>query len=189
MIGGQKPVYTMVIAVTSAALGGYFGSLFAEHRSSKVCHTIRAQRFELLGKDGTVRAYWGQSPEGGVVSAFVDSKGRVRAEFGVAEDGAVQWLRMCGPEGQERIRLGTDGFSQASLYLGDDTQVSRLVLGAIPEDLPMRAASWGLVFPRNGSFDAWAVIGVREDREKGHAVPFLSIRDQSGARWSAPVKK
>lgn len=189
MMRSQKTMYTMLIAVISAALGGYFGSLFAEHRLSRVSRTIRAERFELLGKDGTVRAYWGQSAEGGLVTAFVDSKGDVRAEFGVTEDGSVQWLRMCGPDGEGRIRLGTDQFSQASLYLGDDKHESRVVLGAIPSDLPMRAASWGLLFPRKGSFDAWAAIGVREESAEGHATPFLAIRDQSGSRWIAPVGK
>ena len=189
MISIKRAIGTLLIAAVGGAFGGCLGFLLAAHLASRVERISRAERFELVGKGGKVRAFWGQSRDGHVVTAFLDSQGSVRAEFGVGQDGAVQWLRMCGSDGRCRIRLGADDFSYASLTLGDDSHESRVVLGAIVGDVPARPLSWGLVFPRKGTFSDWAALGVREDSQTGRMTPFLSIRSSAGARWSAPLEE
>jgi hypothetical protein len=187
MISIQKMLGILLIGGIGGVCGGYVGYLYADHRASIVTRSVRAERFELLGKDGKVRAFWGELQDGKVVAAFVDLHGKVKADFGVTNDGEVQWLCFYGRDGRKRVRLGTDEFFQSSLILGDDQHESRLIVGSIPGDLPVRSDSWGLVLPQKGTFDIWAGIGIRESREGQRTAPFLSIRDAGGLRWSAPV--
>jgi hypothetical protein len=185
----QRLTGPLVGSVLGGVLGGYFGFHLAELRAARADHSVRAERFELVGSDGRIRAFWGQNEGGDVVTAYVDSSGKVRAELGVSNDGAVQWLRMIGADGRSRVRLGTDSFSQSGLNLGDEQHESRILLGSIPGDLPIRPESWGLIFPRSGTLSSWIDIGIRVDDKRRGATPFFAIRDNSGARWEAPVGK
>ncbi len=188
-MGMYKLASVLIISAVGGVVGGYFGVFLGERGTSNWEHVMRAERFELVGKDGKARAYWGRTSDGHVTTAFLDSKGNVRAEFGVTEDTTIQWLRMCGPDGKTILRLGTNEFSESSLSLGDEQHGSRVLLGSIPSDLPVRTGSWGLVLPRSGTFSSWIEIGIREDPARRRTSPALSIGDASGLRWSAPLGK
>ncbi|MGJ5820000.1 hypothetical protein [Paludibaculum fermentans] len=182
-------IIPLICSAIGAVLGGYCALLLKEHGAAAAPPVVRAERFELVTKDGKTLAIWGKAQDGNVVTAFLDSTGKVRAEFGVTPDGGVQWIRMYGPDGQQVARFGTDGYSAGTLSLGDEERSARILLGSIPGDVPARSESWGLVFPRKGGFSNWIEIGVRDRGSSDDVSAMMSLSGASGVRWTAPLSR
>jgi hypothetical protein len=140
--GGAMVVHWLTARELSAKIAAAQGTL-AKALGQKV---VRAQRFEVVAKDGKVRAVLdvdkdGRSPR----LRLCDKDGNVRARLGLGKDGApglLLWgkggearamldllgLRLADEDGKERASLGAREFERTRTGATERTPESSLVL-------------------------------------------------------------
>lgn len=133
-----------ILSVILGFLGGIAATKFelrlpSRHASALVrAGTVRANRFELVGPSDNLLAYWTQDwQKQKILIAFVDDKGRSRAEFGTEArlvDAGRQvvespFTALIGSDGGIRIREGLDPSQNPVLAMGDSAGENRCYSG------------------------------------------------------------
>ena len=174
--------YVLLVSVVTGGIAGIAGGLMISILRPPF-DSLRVKRIELVDSRGFVYGTWGTEGEGRPVLTFLgnDRKPRLRLS---SHEGSVA-MQMFGLDERPRVTLGTaDG--RAALNMGDDTSLSRLLLGFQPNDVPSKDDdTWGLTFKKS-AFSSWAGIGVTRDPKSGLTQAGLSITDKNGKVWSLP---
>jgi len=181
-----------ILSVILGFLGGIAATKFElrlpSHQAPGLVRagTVRANRFELVGPSDNLLAYWTQDwQKQKILIAFVDDKGRSRAEFGTEVrlvDAGRQvvespFTALIGSDGGIRIREGLDPSQNPVLAMGDSAGENRLLLGHwlrgdVAGNYKDPWDKWSLVFrdPSREYLDVGATTPVDTKRRTGYIV-------------------
>ena len=121
----KQYVLTVALSMLTGLLGGLVSSwlfvgtpVFAQ--KTEVADIIRARSFELVDKDGKLRAGLGLSDYGGPSLFLYDKNGKNRAGLGLADGVPILMIR--DKDGKTRAGLGLsdDGGPRLELYDKDE---------------------------------------------------------------------
>ncbi|MGB6843299.1 MAG: hypothetical protein WBE09_00260 [Candidatus Acidiferrales bacterium] len=140
----MKAILNFVLSLALGFLGGLLAArleLRTQLRgtaSAVRVPVVRAERFELVSASGNPLAYWGNDwQRGRVLMAFLDEKGRSRAEFGVAATrfgvgggtDFTPFTALLASDGKIRLQAHLDKTQDPVLAMGDSNSEGRLLLG------------------------------------------------------------
>jgi hypothetical protein len=131
-----------VLALTGGMIGGTLAAELAPTvaMAARQMHTVRAQEFELVDKEGNQRGVMQVNSRGTADLELMDGSGRDRAEFRVSKDGNAA-VAFFDQDGNRRVLVGAAGTGRngvgiygangrqlASLAAAEDTNESNLTL-------------------------------------------------------------
>jgi hypothetical protein len=196
----MRAVWQCALSLVFGFIGGVIATngKFILKGSEISAETIRATRFELVDLSDNPLAYWARDKQGQHVQiAFLDEKGRLRAEFGVEpsqlEGGRPiaysPFTALIGSDAKVRIRQGLDRSQNPVLAMGDSKTENRLLLGhwetrdVVSANEPDPWDKWSLVFrdPSHGwrdYLDIGATTPLNGKQRTGYAVLRNSLDQQ-----------
>lgn len=121
----------LVGAVVVLGGTGVVVAMFATQRLPSPGSVVQARSFVLQDAQGTARATWGVTKDGGVQFALQDDKGNPRARLSVLEDGSTG-LALVDSAGHPRAALGLLADGTINLVFADQGGRSRAVFGLTP---------------------------------------------------------
>src|SRR5262249_42185958 len=131
-----------VLALTGGLIGGTVAAELGPTAAmaARAVHTVRAQQFELVDKQGNQRGLMQVTSRGTAAMELLDGSGRNRAGFRVSKDGNAA-IAFFDQDGNRRVMVGAAGTGRngvgiygangrqlATLAVTEDTNESNLTL-------------------------------------------------------------
>lgn len=146
---------------------------------------IRTRQLEVVDENQRVTARI-RSEKGHAVLEFLSGEHAV-VQIGTEEGlgGGAQFVRLLGTGGRLVAAINAlppDG--AATLYLGDERQEARIILGAFVTDIPGRVDDWGLQIRSQKPLETLLTILAKTPRDGQRPTVALSMRRSDGRVWS-----
>jgi hypothetical protein len=181
-----RDLTNVVLASLIGGLLGYTLASRAQEASAADVRRIETKELVVLGDNGQPAARI-LARSGGASLEFYDSGGSKAVELGFEESQSMRFLTFLDHDG--RILAGLNSSApkgEATLYLGDGSLQTRMVIGAIRSDVEEPITDWGFQIRTPGSVIPVFSILTRPGRASKRWEAGIRILKEDGKVWTAP---